>query len=248
MPTFYLGLETTCSLRLDQTQVAASDNGCIDKFKLWMDIVIPAGLSTFVHVSNIGAAQIPLDTPMFQNIGGYVATHDSPFFSLQNQCVAFVSQQGTPTQIDWHAYGLLRFGVPATDYPVEFWIHRTTGVDIASAAFEALYYDPSATTVIYHFALPAGTEFKFRSTYFQGVDLFFNPISSTAESNIITLASASCSSGGSGGGGGGDEDACPCEWTAGGLPTTTWAAGSHDCASYTASALPTTTWTKQGCP
>lgn len=140
------------------------------------------------------------------------------------------------------------FGGPEPDIPgvnssanVAF-IFFGNNTDLTSSAVIAKYYTGTSGQTGFFMNLPPGRTFSLTPYYriYRFLDGFGPRISFASAS--VSVPVLPCEDGGGGG------DACPCEWTPGTLPTTTWARQATNCASWTGSTPPTTAWTKRGCP
>jgi hypothetical protein len=205
-----------CTLRIDLITPATSGNGCIDKFKVWVDMAVstPVPLSYVVLTCPITPV---VEVPYFNSRGGYFPLpHLAPVIAtLGPSFVAFdqVSNSGYAESAQY----------PAAHPIFEMWFHRDGVTDMTSPAFAALYPDVAGQEGIYHFTQATGYSFSLTSTYPNGnKDAFAQPVYATTTSNTMTLAVVDCETPVPPDPG----NTCPCDWTLSESTCGTWLAPS----------------------
>lgn len=192
--------------RLDLIESASSGNGCIDKFKVWIDIEITIPFPYYIPAFGVFDVQAPiimLGTPLefYNTTTGTTDYLDSPYWSLNvlGRVDGLLALNGPDYY--WYsrsAYVNLVRTLPVE--PMEFWFHRTSGFTF-DAAFYSTYGMPVVGKTVWHFKGTTGYVLQFSCIYANGLNAtgtWFEYV--TAMTSAYTLGESSC--GGSGGGSG----------------------------------------------
>lgn len=186
--------DVTCALTLEQTEFASTDNGCIDKFRVRVDLTIPTPFPTSFFAAFCPVAPVIPATPYYDAAVGYNATPPT-VFPLDKLANFYPTINGLLVQSSRSGYATIN-GFSGGDV-FEAWFHRDLP-NMNTPAFAALYPTNPAGLHIYHYSQAAYTV-QFKSTYQEGLGAFSVPILNTVYSNSIALAPVSCSGGGGGG-------------------------------------------------
>src|SRR5574343_288612 len=130
----------TASLRLDHIEEASTENGCIDKFKVWCDLTpnSPTTLPTYYVVVPVTINDHTI--PLFQGFNGLYLSN-LPNYPLD---ATGGLDQSVSSVADGYAY------LTQSPFPVmEWWFHRCADVDISSTAFSDEFTDTNAN--VWHF-------------------------------------------------------------------------------------------------
>lgn len=245
-PIPHTSSDISVTLRLDVLESASSENGCIDKFAVFVTMTIPAPFNISFFLARAPVAIVPV-RPFYTADNDYDAT---PPDEWPLDALALFHANINESFVQSSRSGYATHNGMADGRVVEFWFHRANGTDISTSEFALDNFPDPPGKFIYHYGQLPGHGFLFRSYYQNGLDAFSQPLYGLAQTDSATLSIVGCSSGG-----GGDPDPdpdpedCACEWTDAGLaPDTAWARPTNACAPFTLEPLPATTWTKRGCP